>query len=65
MILYGTASGSRAIAYRWDDLPESVRARIRQRIANAEQQMRKGLMRKSPKQLARMIYPEVDQPLTR
>lgn len=47
---------AKSIAYRWDDLPESVRAHIKQVMSTAER-----TLRDSP-ELARQIYPEIAAP---
>lgn len=48
------SSDAKSVAYRWDDLPESLRVHIKQQMAAAER-----LLREDP-QLAKRIYPEID-----
>lgn len=47
---------AKAIAYRWDDLPESIRVHIKGLMSTAER-----TLRESPT-LARQIYPEIAEP---
>lgn len=46
---------AKSIAYRWDDLPESLRAHLKSQIAEAER-----MQRESP-ELAKRIYPELEE----
>jgi len=45
---------AKAVAYRWDDLPETLRAHLKSQMAEAER-----LLREAP-ELARRVYPELD-----
>jgi transcriptional regulator with XRE-family HTH domain len=45
---------AKSVAYRWDDLPESLRVHIKQQMTEAER-----LMRETP-ELARKLYPEIE-----
>lgn len=47
---------AKSIAYRWDDLPDKVRAHLRNQIAEIER-----LLREQP-EVARRLYPEIDIP---
>jgi len=50
------SSEAKSIAYRWDDLPETLRGWLKQRIAETEK-----MLRKSPG-LAKHVFPEIDDP---
>lgn len=47
---------AKSIAYRWDDLPEAVRAEIKGRMAQVEQ-----MLKNSP-DYARVVFPELQAP---
>lgn len=46
---------AKSIAYRWDDLPEAVRAELKSRMAQVEQ-----LLRTNP-EYAKVVFPELDR----
>lgn len=50
------SADAKSIAYRWDDLPESVRVHIKGLVSNTER-----TLRDSP-ELAKRIYPEITEP---
>jgi len=50
------SNDAKSVAYRWDDLPESLRVHIKQQMAAAER-----MLREDPR-LAKRIYPEIDLP---
>jgi len=47
---------AKSVAYRWDDLPETLRGWLKQRMSEAET-----MQRKSPG-LAKHVFPELDDP---
>ncbi len=47
---------AKSIAYRWDDLPDAVRAHLRAQIAVVER-----LLREQP-ELAKLLYPQIEPP---
>lgn len=46
---------AKSIAYRWDDLPEAVRAELKGRMAQVEQ-----LLRNNP-EYAKVVFPELEE----